>query len=484
MEGQQLRKQTARGARWSVAERFSGQSVTFVVIIFMSRLLSQEDFGLVGMLVIFMDVAQALADGGVSQALIRKNDRTASDCSTAFFVNVAISGIMYVLLFFTAPVIARFYGHTELVILTRILSLCILCNALMMVQQAVMTASMDFRTQAKATMISAVIGGIVGIAAAYLGAGVWAIVSCQLVRSMTNCISLWTMSSWRPSFTFSMASLRYFGRFGVNLTAAGVMHTIYKDLYPLIIGKFFQAASLGLYTRATQFSEFPSNNLNAVLQRVLYPAMCMVREEDERLRCIFLRFLRMVAFIVLPVMTVICSLSDPIVVCLVGEKWAYAGRLLAILSLSVMWIPIDTLNLSLLQVKGRTDSYLRCEIIKKIWGVAVLVVTLPFGLEALCWGQVIRTVFDLAVGMYYGGRMAGVSVSRQIMEIVPAILVSAVMAVSTYFCIGFINNGWVRLGIGAGVSAVIFIVMIRLIAPDILSGIKYLLFKRNNGLMA
>ena len=455
--GDSLKTATARGTVWSMAERISSQLVTFVVIVVMSRILSQTDYGLVGMLVIFTDIAQTLVDSGVTQALIRKQDRTPKDCSTAFYFNVCLSLVLYGVMYLCAPLIAEFYNQEELTRLTRVLSLSFVINAFMMVQQALMTARLDFKTQTIASLTAAVISGGAGIWMAYHGMGVWAIVYYQLLKSGLNCMMLWILSEWRPVLAFSFPALKYFFNFGSKLTAAALMQTIYKDMYLALIGKFYKPAAVGYYTRAHQFGALPSFNVSAILQRVTYPAMCRVQDDEERLKDMFGKFLRVITFMVFPMMAGLAVLATPVTVLLVGEKWAFSGTLLSILCLSMMWMPIDFLNLSLLQVRGRTDCFLKCEIWKKVIGVTLLVVTLPFGLVVMCWGQLVRALADFAIDTYYTHKFIGMGVLRQWRMILPSIVYSAVMAVCVWLSVNWIATVWLQVVVGLICGVAVFI---------------------------
>lgn len=252
-----LKHKTLKGTIWSSIERFSVQGVQFIVMIIMARILTPEDYGLVGMLTIFITISQSLIDSGFSQALIRKRDRRQIDNSTVFYFNIAIGTILYLVLFFSAPLIANFYHEPQLIPITRVISLSVFINSLVVVQRALLTVEIDFKTQTKASFTAVISSGILGIWMVYDGYGVWAIVAQQLVNLSVNALLLWILSHWRPSLEYSWTSFRELFNFGSKLAGAGILDTLYKNIYLIIIGKIFKASDLGYYTRAQQFSEFP-----------------------------------------------------------------------------------------------------------------------------------------------------------------------------------------------------------------------------------
>jgi O-antigen/teichoic acid export membrane protein len=467
-----LRHKTTKGFTWSAVERFSSQFITFGVIVVMSRILTKSDYGLIGMLTIFIDIAQTIADSGVSQALVRKQDRSQKDCSTAFIFNMGLSLVLYAVLFFSANAIARFYNQPILTWILRLIGLSLILNAAVMVPKALLTASMDFKTLTKATFLSSVISGIAGIAMAYLGLGVWSIAYYQLIKFFLNSVLLWVYTTWRPNFGFSVESFKYFFSFGSNFTIAGVMHTIYRNLYLLVIGKFYQAASLGLYTRAYQFGQLPSDNIGNIFQRASYPVMCKLQDNKEKLKDIFTKFLRILAFVVFPLMVALSVLAEPVIVLVVGEKWRESGPLLAVLCLAMMWVPLDILNLTLLQVRGKTNYYLRCELWKKGFGIAIVAATLPFGLLIMCWGQVLRGIIDMVIDTYYTGKYLELGFFTQLKEILPTIIYSALMAATIWCVIQIVEPVWAQVILGMLVGLSVYILMAVLAHSSDLRAVK------------
>lgn len=451
-----LKSKTVKGVVWSSIERFSTQGVQFLIMIIMARLLTPKDYGLIGMLAIFLAVAQSLIDSGFSQALIRKQDRTDVDNSTVFYFNIVVSSALYLILFIAAPFVADFYNQPELTSVMRVVCLGVILNSLAVVQRALLTVRIDFKTQAKASLSAAVISGCIGIVLAYCGFGVWSLVVQQLLNLSVNTLLLWIFSKWRPIAVFSWKSFHELFAFGSKLLASGLLDTLYRNIYPIVIGKLFSASSLGHYTRAHQFSEFPSSNVTGIIQRVTYPILCGIQDETERLEAVYRKFLKLSAFIIFPLMIGMSAVARPFIDIALGKQWGFCGQLLQIICFAMMWYPIHAINLNLLQVKGRSDLFLRLEIIKKILGITVLCITAPFGLVVMCYGQIFNSIVALVINTYYTGKLINVGFIRQMKDLLPTILLSLIMFWAILLVDGFIETNMYRLVIGVLVGIIVY----------------------------
>lgn len=452
-----LKSKTVKGVVWSSIERFSTQGVQFLIMIIMARLLTPKDYGLIGMLAIFLAVAQSLIDSGFSQALIRKQDRTDVDNSTVFYFNIVVSSALYLILFIAAPFVADFYNQPELTSVMRVVCLGVILNSLAVVQRALLTVRIDFKTQAKASLSAAVISGCIGIVLAYCGFGVWSLVVQQLLNLSVNTLLLWIFSKWRPIAVFSWKSFHELFAFGSKLLTSGLLDTLYRNIYPIVIGKLFSASSLGHYTRAHQFSEFPSSNVTGIIQRVTYPILCSIQDETERLEAVYRKFLKLSAFIIFPLMIGMSAVARPFIDIVLGTQWGFCGQLLQIICFAMMWYPIHAINLNLLQVKGRSDLFLRLEIIKKILGITVLCITAPFGLVVMCYGQIFNSIVALVINTYYTGKLINVGFIRQMKDLLPTILLSLTMFGAILLVNGFIEANMYRLVIGILVGIIVYV---------------------------
>lgn len=452
-----LKKKTVRGVAWSTVDRLSVEGIKFLVMIIIARKLSPSDYGLVGMLAIFIAVSDSLINSGFSQALIRKQDRTEVDNSTVFYFNVVVSLLLYAVLYFVAPAVAEFYEEPLLKPVMRVMCLLIVIASFAIVQRALLTANIDFKTQTKASAIASLVSGAVGVYLAYHGYGVWTLVYQQLTNNGLNTLLLWLLSKWRPQLTFSWRSFQGLFSFGSKLMMVGLLDTIYNNLYQLVIGKFYSSSSLGFFTRARHFAEFPASNVTMILQRVTYPVLCTIQEDNDKLSTIYRRMLKLSAFAMFPILTGLAAVSYSLVDMLIGEKWHEAATLLIPICFSMMWYPVNSINLNLLQVKGRSDLFLKIEIVKKIMGLSILAATLPFGVLVMCYGIVLSTVLSLLINTYYTGIMINVGFIRQMRDIMPTFLVCVVMFAVVYYVQFLMGSSWLTLVVGILLGAVIFL---------------------------
>lgn len=449
-----LRIKTIHGLLWSSAERLSVKGIQFLVMILIARILSPNEYGLVGMLTVFITVSDSLINSGFSQALIRKQNRLEIDLCTVFYFNLVVSLILYGILYVTAPWIAKFYQEPRLLDLTRVLCIIVIINSLGVVQRAIFTASIDFKTQTKASAVAAIISGTIGISMAYLGFGVWTLVWQQLLNAGLKTLLLWFFSTWRPRLIYSWNSFRELFSFGSKLMLSGLIDTIYNNLFLLIIGKVYTANSLGYYSRAQHFAEFPSSNITTILQRVTYPVLCNIQDEDQKLAGNYRKILKLSAFIMFPMMVGLAAVAYPLIDVILGAKWHFAGALLIPVCFSMMWYPINAINLNLLQVKGRSDLFLKLEIVKKILGIAVLAITVPMGLIAMCYGTVVSSLISLVINTYYSGKFINVGLLLQMKDIMPTILVCVMMYCGTMLFVSVVHNSYVGLigGVFVGIT--------------------------------
>ena len=451
-----LKQKAAKGILWSTVERFSVQGVQFVIMIVMARLLTPYDYGIIGMLAIFIAVAQSLIDSGFSQALIRKQDRTDVDNNTVFYFNIVVSALLYLILYVSAPFVADFYDTPQLCTVMRVVCLGIVFNSFAVVQRALLTIRIDCKTLSKAAVTSASISGLVCILMAWHGLGVWSLVVQQLLNLGVNTGLLWLLSKWRPRLVYSWLSFHELFAFGSKLLASGLLDTVYRNIYPIVIGKLFSASSLGHYTRAHQFSEFPSSNVTGIIQRVTYPVLCEIQNDDVRLANIYRKFLKLSAFVIFPLMAGLAAVAEPFVNIMLGSQWGFCGQLLQVICFSMMWYPVHSINLNLLQVKGRSDLFLRLEVIKKILGVAVLCVTAPFGLMVMCYGQIFSSLVSLVINTYYTGKLINVGFVRQMRDLLPTTILCLIMFTLILLVNHFIGNDVVELCTGIVVGVVFY----------------------------
>lgn len=422
-----LRGKTLKGMIWSFAENFSLQGIQFIIGILLARVLSPSDYGMVGMLVIFTAVSQTLINSGFSTALVRKNNRTQTDLSTTFYFNIVVGFVLYFVLFFSGPLIADFYNTPLLSDLIKVSAISLILNSLCIVQQALFTIKMDFKTQAKISVIGALVTGAGGVTMAYTGFGVWSIVWPGVFGGAVRCILLWVWGKWRPTWEYSWKSFKELFGFGSKLLIAGIIASIYDNLYSIVIAKKFSASSLGYYSRAEGYSNLPATTISHTLHRVTFPLLCQIQDDNTRLQSTYRQLIALSAFIVFPIMIWGATLANPLITIMITDKWIECVPYLQILCISKMLYPIHILNNNLLQVKGRSDLFLKIDIAKKIVGVIVLIITARYGIIWMCIGILISYILFLFINTYYTGKLINIGLKQQLKDILPSYILSISM---------------------------------------------------------
>jgi teichuronic acid exporter len=349
---------------WSSAGTFASQGISFIIGIILARILMPSDYGLIGMLAIFFAISQIFIDGGLSNALIQKIDRNETDYSTIFNFNLFVSIVLYSILFFSAPFIADFYNTPELSLLTRILSLNIIIGSLSLVQQARLHILMDFKTPALISILSMLISGGLGITLAYYNFGVWALVVQSLTGTTIRSILLNIVNRWRPKLVFSRSSFQKLFGFSSKLLVAGLIAAIFNNIYAILIGKLFAPKEVGFYTRGKQFPELISSTLTSILKGVTYPILTSLQNERERMVQVYGKLMRITVFVVIPVLTLFALLAEPFVRLFLTEKWMPIVPLIQWLCFARMITPISGLNMNILNAIGRSDLFLKVDLVK------------------------------------------------------------------------------------------------------------------------
>lgn len=451
-----LKHQTVNGVIWRILEVGGTQAIQFVISIVLARLIMPEQFAAIAMLSIFLAVAGVFIYSGFPTALLRKNDRTQVDCSTVFYFNIAISVLSYLILFFIAPYVARFYSLPELKPILRVTSISLIITSTAGVHRTLFQARMDFKSLAKYNIAALIISGCIGMFMAYKGFQVWALVTQSLVSAAVSTSCIWYASPWRPTWQFSWVSLKEFFSFGSKLLASALLDTVYANMYSVVIGKFFPHSDLAFYNRASGLRSLTSSTPTNVLQSVTFPALCKLQDSDEALRSGYRRMLQVSAFVIFPLCLGIGAVSYPLINVLYTDVWIYAAALLQIIVFAGMWYPIHAINLNLLQVKGRSDLFFRLEVIKKIVGVTMLCITVPIGLEAMCYGSICTSIIALLINTHYTGKLLNLGIVEQLKDIWPSLALALVMFAVCKILSTAMGNGIVSLAVSAATGATIY----------------------------
>lgn len=427
-----LKEKGLQGIIWSFGQQFGGQIIQFVVQVILARVLLPAEFGLIGMLAIFIALGNSLMDGGMSASLIRTQDADERDYSSVFFINIIFSVIVYYALFFAAPLIAEFFGHPVLSEIIKVYCLSFIIRAFSSIQYVRLTVLMDFKTQTMLRLPALIIGGVVGLILAYNNFGVWSLVYMQLTQATVEAIFVWLRMRWRPIFILDWIRLRKHLGFGYKLTLSGIIDTVYGNIYHIIIGKFFSAAQVGFYTRADLMKQLPVNNISSALYQVTYPLFSSIQDDNVRLKDVYKRLIMQVLFWVTPVLVISGVLAYPLFRFLMTEKWVPAVPYFQILCLVGIIYPLHSYNLNILKVKGRSDLFLRLEIVKKIVVTVCLLVAIPFGIYGLLWMQFFLSVLSFFINSFYSGKMIGYPVAEQIKDIFPILGLSGLIGMLVF----------------------------------------------------
>lgn len=473
-----LKGKTKKGLYWSFFNQFSGYGMNFIIGIVMARLLSPSDYGITALPAVFMLVAQQLQDGGLSGALIRKKDMTEQDLSTSFYYSLFLGIFLYLALFCAAPWIADFYNTPVLVPLMRITALGFLWGPLATPQTVILKRRLDFKTPTKISVVNRIIGAVVGIGLALMGYGLWALVISGLVSGVLYVLFNWLAVRWLPKTGWSKESFKYLWNYGNKMMASSLLDTLYNNIAPVFIGKYYSPAQLGVYNRAQGYASMPSSNITGVIAGVSFPVLSKLQDDDEALASNYRRMLKVSAFVIFPLMLMLSALARPLVITMITAKWEGCIILLQIICFSMMWYPIHAINLNLLQVKGRSDLFLRLEIIKKVLGVSILIITLPMGLVQFCCGNILSSMLALIINTYYTGKLIHVGYFKQMKDLLPILILSLVMFGGIHAVNYFIPNMLIQLFVGGCVGAIIYLGGAYLLKFDELKDVKYLLNRK------
>lgn len=457
MAEQSLKHKAVNGVLWRIAEQGANQVITLVVSIILARLIMPDQFGMIAMLVVFTAIAEVFIDSGFSTALIRKNDRTQEDCSTVYWFNIIVAIICYCILFICAPLVADFYGMAELTPILRVTSIRLVIGSLVGVHRTLLNAEMNFKALTKFNLCGAIISGSIGIVFAYLDFKVWALVLQSLASTTITSMIVWVKVKWRPSYVFSKESFREFFGFGSKILGSRLLDTIYSNIYAITIGKVYKSADLAFYNRASSLTQLTATTPTGILQSVTYPTLCKLQDDNEALKHGYRRTIRLAAFVIFPLCLGLGALAYPLINVLYTDRWIYAASLLSIIVFSMMWYPIHAINLNYLMVKGRSDLFLRLEVIKKIQGVAILCVTIPMGLEAMCWGSVCSSLLSLVWNTHYNGRFLGMGIIAQLRDLLPTLLLAGAMFVAARLTANALGNGALSLACSTAVGAAVYL---------------------------
>lgn len=432
MAEESLRGKTIKGVGWSFVDSFASQGISFFIGLILARLLTPNEYGLIAIVLIFIAIFDCIVNSGFTTALIRKKDATEVDYNTVFITNLSVSVFLATALFLLAGLIADFFSQPQLKPLSQCLSIVIVINALSLVQRTMLTKKLDFKTTTKANLASAIVSGIIGVTMAFSGCGVWSLVGQQISRAAISTLLLWFYNRWWPKWKFSIESFRELFGFGWKLLVSSLIDVLWRDIYQIIIGKFYNATTLGQYSRAHQFSAIFSSNLTTIIQRVSFPVLSSIQDDKERMKEAYRKVIKVTMFVTFVLMLGLAAIAKPMIQVLIGDKWLIAATFLPIICFQMMLYPLHAINLNMLQVQGRSDLFLKLEIIKKCIAVIPLLLGIFIDIYWMLWGSVVSSLFSYYLNSYYSGRFLNYSISAQVKDILPSFGVATIMALIVY----------------------------------------------------
>lgn len=419
-----FKEKTAKGFAWTLLDTLFNYAGLFIINIVLARLLSPAEFGIIGMLAIFLNIFESLIDGGFTNALIRAESLDNHDYNTVFVFNLTLSVTLYILFFLGAPSISSFFNEESLTIYARVLGLIIIINALGGVQRTILTRAIDFKYQAIISIVSTTISGIIGIVMAYKGFGVWSLIAQQLSRSAITTGMFWINSRWYPQPDFSIKSFKNLFAFGWKIMVSSLIGNIGTEINSVVIGKYYTKDMLGLYTRAKQFTDVVSIKLTSIIRRVTFPAFSSIQQDEVYLLESYRKMLRLMALLSFSALMFLGAVAEPMIQVLLGSKWMACVPYLVLLCFMWFFYAPNVLNLNMLQVKGRSDLFLYDQILAVLIGFIPLFVAIKYGIIEMLIVSIVTQFIMYVIGVNFCGKVINYSFRMQIRDLFQPIIAS------------------------------------------------------------
>lgn len=433
-----LKQKTISGVIWSSLQRFGTMGISFISNIVLARLLTPDDYGCIGMLMIFIALSNTFIDGGFGSALIQKKRPTSEDYSTIFFWNIFLSLVLYGVLYLCSPLIADFYDLPLLSKVLRVQGLVLIVNAFGIIQANQLRKQLKFKSIAQVSLTASIISVIVAIAMAYMGCGIWSLVAQQIVIPLVTTVLYWVYSSWRPLWVFSKSSFRELFGFGSFILLSSLINTFCNNLNGLLIGKFFNASSMGYFTQSKKIEDIFSTSIESVISQVTYPILVEVKDDIERLKNVIERFNSLLLYIVMPLMLLLNLLATPIIELLLGNQWLPAAPYLEILAFQGIAMGLQGVNYNSIAAIGYSKSLFNSTIVKRVVSVSLLILGMYLGgIKGILWGMVLSSFFFCIYNSILVHRYIGYTLLKQVKDLLPVIclnVISYTLAYASHLC--------------------------------------------------
>ncbi|QNJ98951.1 lipopolysaccharide biosynthesis protein [Constantimarinum furrinae] len=470
-------------ALWSLLQQFSSQGINFVVIIFMTRMILPEDFGLMGMIYVFISIGVVLLEGGMTESLIRTKDPDTHDFSSVFYVNLISSIAVYALVYVSAPFIAKFYDQEVLTNIIRVFSLTFVISAFTAVQNAILVKELRFKRQIAIVIPALIISSIVGLTMAYHGYGVWSLVYMALVKAFLISVQLWFYASWKPTLSLQWGRVKHHFSFGYKIALMEILNSIFANIFNIFIGKNFAVAQVGYYTQANTLKQVPVSNIYGAINKVAYPIFSSIQDDAEKMLTVYRRMLLLMMFVLTPIMVCLIILAAPAITFLFTEKWLPALPYLQILCFAGILHPLVVFNMVIFKVKGRSDLYLYLGFINKLFIVIGIIATFKVGIIALLWSQVAAYFVSFLLNSFYLSRVMGYHFLKQLADLIPILLLNVFVGAVLYYVYGLLTSyglgNFTVLLIGTTVSVLLYIVLSKMFKMNELIDLRSMVAHRS-----
>lgn len=456
MKNENIKNEVISSLIWKFLERIGTQGVQFIVSIILARLLLPSDYGVVSMILVFTAIANVFIQTGFSTSLIQKKDSDELDFSSVFYISLLIASICYVILFFSAPIIASFYNMPAITSILRVISLTLFFGAINSVQNAKVAKEMKFKKLFLSSLVAILISGATGVLMAYKGFGPWALVGQQIANSIATTIILWFTSGWQPKLMFSINRVKSLLSYGWKILCSALLDTIYQNIYNLVIGKFYSSSTLGNYNKGEQFPKLIAVNVDGAISSVMLPAYSKQQDRKDKLKKMVRRSIVTSSLLLFPMMFGLAAVAETVVKVLLTENWLGCVPFMQLLCIVYALYPINTANLQVIKALGKSDYFLKLEIIKKVIGLFALIVTLPFGVLQMAIGQVLVAILSTFINAFPNRKLLNYNYFEQIKDLFPSLIISIIMFIIVY-SFNFINlNMYILLIIQILVGVIIY----------------------------
>lgn len=470
--GDNLKQKTVNALKWSTVDRFGQQGVQFFIGIILARLLSPEDFGLLGIIMIFAALSFVLVESGFGQALIRKKDATDTDFNTIFYFNIFTSVLLYLILFFLTPLIAQYFNQPQLALIGRVIFIAILFNAFYLVPYTMSVKYMDFKSIAKVNLIATSLSGFLGVLLAFMHFGIWALVAQQVSFHFFRLIAYRFFVKWKPKLLFSFGVIREFWGFSINILGISLLNVLFNNLYVLILGKFYQKNDVGFYTQANKLSETFNFSFQQILLGSTYSMFSQIQDDDNRFRRILRDIAKKTSLISIPVMLVFIAIATPFIFVLLSAKWLPSVPYFQLLCLASLFTPFYALNSSALNARGLSNLTFKLELIKKALILASVLACFRFGIITMLWGYVLACFISYLVSVVYIKKVIRHYIKNQITDLFSGLLIGTLIAIVAYSLSFVIINNYLLLFAQLVVAVCVYIIVVKKIQPELYNQVR------------